>query len=271
MIVAKAVKDLQLDRSKRIGFVPTMGAFHEGHLCLMRTSVAENDLTVVSLFVNPTQFGKGEDFEKYPRDLDRDLELAKSVGVDILFTPDTHEMYPRDEATRVVVPAISERWDGQFRPGHFDGVATIVCKLFNIIRPSVAYFGWKDLQQCLVIIAMVEDLNLPTELSFQDTIRESDGLARSSRNVYLSKEERSVAPLIYQELLALKANLSQEQDPRGKVESAAKKLTSAGFHIDYLALVDMNTLAPIDVPHGKCALIFAGRIGATRLIDNIRL
>lgn len=258
------------EEPRSVGFVPTMGAFHEGHLSLMRTSKRENARTVASLFVNPTQFGPNEDYRKYPRDLTRDAGLADSAGVDFLFAPNVGEIYPRD-TSKIVVPEVTARWEGAHRPGHFDGVATVVAKLLNIVQPARAYFGWKDLQQCVVIGRMVEDLNLPVQLAFQDTYRESDGLAMSSRNVYLTPQERAIAPTIYAELTrcgnALKAGSNASAELRTSIET----LTAAGFYVDYFALVDLETLEPVADLSRPSALIVAARLGTTRLIDNLRL
>jgi len=250
-----------------------MGAFHEGHLQLMRTAKRETDRVVVSLFVNPTQFGKGEDFSKYPRDLERDARLADEAGVDVLFAPPVEEMYPR-LATSVHVPVVTDLWEGEVRPTHFDGVATIVCKLFNIVRPTVAYFGQKDLQQCIVIGRMVEDLNMPLKLSIQPTVRESDGLAMSSRNVYLSSEERAVAPKIYQELIRCQTEITKREygdNVSPIVENSKDSLESLGFRVDYLNLIDMDSTEKSDHLVDRAAIIVAARLGTTRLIDNVIL
>ena len=248
-----------------------MGAFHEGHLDLMRAARRETDRVVVSLFVNPTQFGQGEDFDRYPRNLDRDIALADEVGVDILFAPSTHEIYPR-AATTIHVPEVTELWEGSVRPTHFAGVATVVCKLFNIVRPSIAYFGVKDLQQCLVIQRMVEDLNIPVIFSRQPTTRENDGLAMSSRNVYLSPENRAIAPMLYQQLTEcrdkIKASSGLEVSELHLLQSV-EVLNANGFKVDYFELIDLETAHPTRSLSKGSALIVAARLGNTRLIDNV--
>jgi pantoate--beta-alanine ligase len=248
-----------------------MGAFHEGHLSLMRKARQNNDIALVSLFVNPTQFGKGEDFEKYPRDLDRDLALAESAGVDVVFAPSREEMYPRT-STELIVSGVTEKWEGTRRPGHFTGVATVVAKLFNIIEPSAAYFGLKDLQQCLVIKRMVEDMNFPLTLKFEETVRAPDGLALSSRNVYLNESERSIAPSLYRELSSIREGLLAGGKPSSMLlESSKQRLTELGFDIDYLALIDLDTTCPVSELEADAAVIVAARLGSTRLIDNVRI
>jgi pantoate--beta-alanine ligase len=251
-----------------------MGGFHDGHLQLMKTARAERDLVVVSLFVNPTQFGPSEDFERYPRDRDKDAALAKKVGVDILFAPEVGEIYPRP-GTTVHVPVVSTHWEGASRPGHFAGVATVVCKLFNIVRPEVAYFGLKDLQQCLVISRMVEDLNIPVRVSLQPTVREADGLALSSRNVYLTEEERQLGPLIFQQLTACKQLLHSSILTHDQIDEALKqskvKLEDAGFRVDYFELIELATAHSTRSTSMPTALIAAAQLGKTRLIDNILL
>jgi pantoate--beta-alanine ligase len=253
-----------------MGFVPTMGAFHAGHIALMRESGRHHPITCVSLFVNPLQFGPKEDLAKYPRDEARDFELADQARVDIMFAPPPSEVYPR-ESTSVHVPALGDCLEGAVRPGHFDGVATVVAKLFNIVRPKVAYFGWKDLQQCLVIRRMVEDLNMPLRLQFLETVRETDGLAMSSRNAYLSPDQRKVAPRLYQTIAALAESIeSAKKVNESEVDRAREKLRSYGFEVDYLQVVSTETLLPTLNPP-SAAIVGAARLGTTRLIDNYRL
>ncbi len=272
MKIVTRIADLDHPLSLTTGLVPTMGAFHEGHLELMRAARRENDRVVVSLFVNPTQFGKGEDFSRYPRDLERDAQLAESVGVDEIFVPTVEEIYPREPST-VHVPQVTDLWEGRIRPTHFDGVATVVAKLFNIVRPTVAYFGLKDLQQCLVISRMVQDLNLPLRLSLQPTVREPDGLAMSSRNAYLTSEERKVAPLIFEQLANCKRFLGAESLTRDTMDSilaeARSALESNGFVVDYLDLIELESARPNRDLSMPSAVIVAVRLGNTRLIDNI--
>jgi pantoate--beta-alanine ligase len=262
--VARTIDALQLDRSKTIAFVPTMGAFHEGHLSLMRRAKQLGEIVVVSLFVNPTQFKAGEDFERYPRPEAKDFAMAEAHGVDVMFAPSPSEMYNHPQTT-IHVAGVSELYDGVFRPGHFDGVTTVVAKLFNIVRPNVAIFGLKDLQQCAVIGKMVEDLNFSLILSMEETIREEGGLALSSRNAYLSLSERALAPALHRELTGLRV-----AGPAG-LEGAKKRLTELGFRVEYLDIVDPFTMHPPESPATVRHAIVAAWLGKTRLIDNIKL
>jgi len=256
---------------RRVGFVPTMGYLHEGHLSLMREAKRRADLCVVSIYVNPTQFGPKEDFSKYPRDFDRDRKLCESVGVDVIFAPTNEEMYPAGAATTwVEETAVSERWEGTSRPGHFRGVCTVVAKLFNCVLPDVACFGQKDAQQCAVLQRMVRDLNFPLEFIVCPTVREPDGLAMSSRNVYLSPAER-------QEALALKQalELARRELAAGRtideVSAAMTALISSkpSARIDYTAFVDSETLLPVRRHEpGRTLVAMAVFVGKTRLIDN---
>jgi pantoate--beta-alanine ligase len=232
----------------RTGLVPTMGAFHAGHFALFQAARVENDVVVVSLFVNPAQFGAGEDLDRYPRDEERDAKLAEEAGVDILFVPSTEEMYPEGFATWVDVGELGEKLEGEFRPGHFRGVATVCLKLFNIVRADRAYFGQKDAQQAAVMKQLVRDLNLDLEIRVVPTVRDEDGLALSSRNAYLSPEERKAA-------LALPRALAT-RDP----DKAREQL--AGLDVDYLEVAELN---------GQKVMAAAVRIGKTRLIDNVIL
>jgi pantoate--beta-alanine ligase len=252
-----------------------MGAFHQGHLDLMRRARAETGHVVVSLFVNPTQFGKNEDFGRYPRDLDRDAAMAESVGVDILFAPEVGEVYPHMPTSTVRVPEVTDLWEGASRPGHFDGVSTVVTKLFNMVRPDIAYFGQKDLQQCRVIQRMVEDLNVPLRVEICPTTREEDGLAMSSRNAYLTPEHRAVAPALYRELTRCAerfrvGNLDSTEVER-ELAASWTTLTSVGFDVDYFEWVELNALRSIRAARGPSAMIVAARLGQTRLIDNVVL
>lgn len=248
-----------------------MGAFHEGHLALMRKARQLGDIVVVSLFVNPTQFGPNEDFERYPRDEARDFDLAESAGVDVMFCPTVDEMYP-SKATAIHVEGVSRLWEGEARPGHFDGVATVVAKLFNIVRPDIAIFGLKDFQQCAVVAELVKDLKYPIAIVLVDTVREADGLARSSRNTYLTQEQRTVAPLLYNTLKELSASLSTAEGASSQedsLERAKRNLDSAGFVVEYLAVVDAISLEPVLSAKTGDRIIVAARLGATRLIDNL--
>ncbi|MCS7237956.1 MAG: pantoate--beta-alanine ligase [Thermoguttaceae bacterium] len=258
---------------KRIGFVPTMGALHEGHLSLVRASKAENDCTVVSIYVNPTQFAPSEDFARYPRNLAGDLELLSKEGVEAVFAPDDTEMYPPGFNTWVEVRGVSEPLEGQCRPGHFRGVATVVVKLFNIVQPDVTYFGAKDYQQSLVVRQLIRDLNLPIELRVLPTVREPDGLAMSSRNSYLSPQARQKATVIWKSLkLAQELVEAGEKSPREVIRRMEEVILSAeGAMIDYVALVDPETLAPVEVILGPTLAAVAVRLEGTRLIDNMML
>ncbi|MDH7482027.1 MAG: pantoate--beta-alanine ligase [Armatimonadota bacterium] len=255
---------------KKIGLVPTMGYFHEGHLSLMRRARVENDVVVVSLFVNPTQFGPNEDFARYPRDVERDARLAEGVGVDVIFNPSVEEMYPEGYATFVSVEGITETLEGEFRPGHFRGVATVVLKLFNILPADRAYFGLKDYQQLLVVKKMVNDLNLPIEIVPMPIIREEDGLAMSSRNTYLNNEERRAAVVLYKALQyaneLVKSGLTDGKRLEHEVEEYIRKEPLA--RIDYVAVRDPDNLAPVVEISKPVVLLLAVRIGSTRLIDN---
>jgi pantoate--beta-alanine ligase len=247
-----------------------MGAFHEGHLDLMRRARQGCDQVVVSLFVNPTQFGPSEDLTKYPRDVDRDKALAESVGVNVLFVPTVDEMYGRATAW-VEIPEISQRWEGQFRPTHFKGVATVVAKLFNIVGPCDAFFGWKDLQQCAVIEQLVSALSFDINLEFCETVRESDGLAMSSRNAYLSPENRRIAPKIYENLDRARRETQNGNAIADVKHDALTSLKEAGFLVDYLEFVSLQSLEPLaDYAH-NAAWITAAKLGTTRLIDNVRM
>jgi pantoate--beta-alanine ligase len=249
-----------------------MGALHEGHLSLIRTSRKENELSVISIFVNPTQFGPNEDFETYPRPEKEDLEKAESCGVDMVFMPSVNDMY-RGGATLIEVGPIGTIWEGAIRPGHFNGVATVVAKLFHIVRPDTAYFGQKDFQQCAVIAQMVRDLDEPVKLTFLPTLREADGLAMSSRNAYLSSSERALAPKIFESLNRLKNMVADgATEMRAFASSIAEEtshLQDIGFEVDYLELVDEHTLTRVEnLEHGG-RLIVAAKLGKTRLIDNL--
>jgi pantoate--beta-alanine ligase len=253
----------------RTGLVPTMGAFHEGHLELMRTAKRETDRVVASLFVNPTQFGPGEDFSRYPRDEVRDADLAARAGVDLLFAPTVEEMVA-DGVTKVTVSGLGDRFEGAHRPGHFDGVATIVLKLFHIVRPEVAYFGKKDLQQCAVIDRMVCDLKFEVSLRFCETVRERDGLAMSSRNAYLSPEHRAQASFLYAELKRVRGELIVSKSlVEATLEESKGRLRAAGFLVDYLDLVNPRTFDKRNELVRPCTLIAAVTLGSTRLIDNL--
>lgn len=254
-----------------IGFVPTMGAFHEGHLSLMRRSKADNDVTIVSIFVNPTQFGPQEDFASYPRDLARDALQAQQIGVDLIFAPAVEEMYPEGYNTWITVEGgLTSGLCGRYRPGHFRGVTTIVGKLFNIVQPDRAYFGEKDYQQLQVIRRMTRDLNMPITIIAVPTVREADGLAMSSRNAYLSPPERAVAPRLYEALQA-GARIVKNGGTGAQAVAAATEMLEKEplIQIQYLEAVDPETLA--DKKNSGAPLVLAAAIfiGKTRLIDNV--
>ena len=257
---------------KSIGFIPTMGALHEGHLSLIRQCRKENDLVVVSIFVNPIQFGPKEDYAAYPRNKKKDSTLAYKAGCDILFYPNVHQLIPSGFNTHVEVPKLSKHLCGERRPGHFKGVATIVAKLFNIVMPDKAYFGQKDFQQLAVIRKMVSDLNFPVSIKSIKTVREDDGLAMSSRNVYLSPKERLESPVIYQALLeAKKTALAGNLDASQIKELIRRRINDTSGRIDYIECVDEKNLSPIKKMSGRCVIAVAVFFGKTRLIDNIVL
>jgi pantoate--beta-alanine ligase len=253
-----------------IGLVPTMGALHAGHLALVAEAKARADKVVATIFVNPLQFGANEDLDAYPRQEARDVELLEAAGCDLLWLPQASEMYPPGFATTVSVSGVSERWDGAARPGHFDGVATVVAKLFASVRPDLAIFGEKDFQQLAVIRRMNADLGLGVEIVGAATVRDGDGLALSSRNAYLSADERQRALALPQALDEARAAVLSGEPVAQTLEAARARLTEAGFGpIDYVALVDAATLEPVARAAGEMRLIAAARIGATRLIDNL--
>jgi pantoate--beta-alanine ligase len=257
---------------RRIGLVPTMGFFHEGHLSLMRRAREDCDIVVVSLFVNPTQFGPGEDLDAYPRDERRDASLAEAEGVDVLFAPGPDEVYPRGFNTRVEVLELTEVLDGDPAhrgPEHFAGVATVVTKLFNMAQPDVAYFGQKDAQQAIVIRKLVRDLDMPVQIEVLPTVREPDGLAMSSRNVYLSAEERERALGLSRALAAANAVVQAGDREAEKVLAAARaELDRSGVEPEYLELRSADDLSPASRVNGRALLAVAARVGRARLIDN---
>jgi len=258
-------------KGKTIGFVPTMGYLHEGHLSLMRRARRETDIVVISIFVNPTQFGPREDFKKYPRDFKRDSALARSCGVDIIFYPSGKAVYPPDHHTYVNVERLTEVLCGASRPGHFRGVTTIVAKLFNIVRPGIAYFGRKDGQQAVVIKQMVKDLNMDVRIKVMPIVREPDGLAMSSRNARLSEKERKDALVLYRSLLKAKALIRNGRRDTSSIKAAMKGMIGEkkSARIDYASIVDARTLEDIRRIHGKAMVALAVKVGAKRLIDNM--
>ncbi len=263
---------IELKRSgKRIGFVPTMGALHDGHLSLVRQSKKENDITVVSIFVNPTQFGPNEDYQRYPRPFEKDKELLEKEEVDYLFYPSVEDMYPEGYETYVILEKLPNHLCGLSRPGHFKGVATVVTKLFNIVQPDRAYFGQKDYQQAKIIQKMVRDLNFPIQIVMMPIVRESNGLAMSSRNTYLSEKERNDATVLYRSLRKAKEMiLSGEKDVSKIKEEMKKIISSVNSRIDYIEIVDPETLESLEIipKNGKVVVAVAVFIGSARLIDN---
>ena len=262
------------EKDQRVGFVPTMGALHEGHLSLVRRAKDLSNVVVMSIFVNRTQFGAGEDFDRYPRDLPRDAALAAGAGVDILFTPNARQVYPPDFCTHVTVEGISDRYEGASRPGHFRGVATVVLKLFQVVGPDVAVFGQKDAQQTAVIKRLVEDLHLDVEVVVAPTVREKDGLAMSSRNAYLSPAERSAARVLSSALKRAEGRAVEgERDARRIAEGLREEIQREPLAVlDYADVVSPDTFLPIDtIVSGGALAVVAARFGTTRLIDNAML
>jgi len=256
---------------KSIGLVPTMGALHEGHLSLARTAKKHADVVVMSIFVNPIQFGQSEDLDKYPRDFKRDEELARLAGVDVIFYPSASQMYPEGFSTYVDVEGLTDTLCGASRPGHFRGVTTVVMKLFAIVKPDVAYFGQKDAQQAIVINKMVNDLDLDVDVKVLPVVREKDGLAMSSRNVYLSTDERKEAAVLYQALRKAEELIRQGETETAKVIRAMEEMIKAKHNarIDYIAVVDPKNLKDAKTISGEALVALAVFIGKTRLIDNI--
>ena len=275
MKIARTIEEVRAfvgAAGKTVGFVPTMGFLHDGHLSLIRTARDNGaQFLVVSIFVNPLQFGPNEDFERYPRDEERDRRLLEQEEVDVLFMPGVDVMYPPDSTTRVTVSEVAEPLEGERRPGHFAGVATVVLKLFNIVQPDLAVFGRKDAQQCAVIERMVRDLDVPVRLVFGETKREHDGLAMSSRNVYLSGEHRALAPALHRALRAGEEAIRHGIANAGEIEKLMHRMIDEPVRIDYLVVVDPMTFrAPVDF-HRDLLVAGAVHLGNTRLIDNVRI
>jgi len=267
--MARFSKENRLKR-QTIGFVPTMGALHQGHLSLIRRCRKENDFTVVSIFVNPIQFGPKEDFRKYPRNLKQDAQACKKEGADIIFYPYPNRMYPSPYRTTIHVDSLSEVLCGQARPGHFRGVATVVTKLFNIINPDRAYFGQKDAQQAMLIKKMVEDLNVPVKIKIVPTVREKDGLAMSSRNAYLNAKERKDAPVLYKALSVARQLATRGESDASKIIKSIKNIIQKKKRakIDYISVVDLQNLKPLNKIKDNTLIALAVWLGPTRLIDN---
>jgi pantoate--beta-alanine ligase len=255
------------------GFVPTMGYLHKGHISLIKRAKEECDFVSVSIFVNPTQFGPGEDFDRYPRDFGRDKKILEDENVDLLFFPEVEEMYPPDFKTYVNVEKYSEILEGKFRPGHFKGVCTVVLKLLNIFQPDKAYFGWKDAQQLIIVKKMVDDLNLQCEIIGCETVREEDGLACSSRNVYLNSEERKKAVCLYKALNRIEELVKKERiyDCKKLIEEGKKIIESENVEVQYLEIVRISDLEPVEKIEKNVIVLGAIKIGNIRLIDNIRI
>jgi len=275
MKVIKTIQEMQawseeMRRTKRIGFVPTMGYLHEGHLSLVRKARELGDVVVVSIFVNPMQFGPREDLATYPRDFIRDAELLEKEKTDIIFYPDTQEMYPQGYTTIIQVKGLENYLCGKTRTGHFIGVATVVAKLFNIVKPHVAVFGQKDYQQLKIIERMVKDLNMDVEIVAYPTVREADGLAMSSRNTYLNQEERKKALLIYASIRAIEALFKQGERRAATLKEKAHEILGSqpGVDIEYVSICDAETLEEVDEIDTRGLLAIACRVGETRLIDN---
>lgn len=256
---------------RRIGLVPTMGYFHDGHMMLIREARKRCDRLVVSIFVNPLQFGRGSDFATYPRNLKRDLAIAKDLKVNVVFAPSSDELYPEDYSTFVEEDRLSKKLCGPYRPGHFKGVTTVVAKLFNIVRPHIAVFGRKDAQQVLIIRKMITDLNYPIRLIVVPTIREKDGLACSSRNKYLNPRERKEAAVIYKALRNAAVAVRKGMQSARKVETLVREVLSSSplAKVEYVEIVNPETLEPVKQVSGKTLIAVAVRIGKARLIDNI--
>lgn len=276
MEVVKTIKEVRAVVSaaraegKRIGFVPTMGALHAGHVSLIDRAVVDCDFVVVSIFVNPTQFGPNEDFDKYPHDLDKDAAICEKAGADVIFAPSACEMYPSQNFTWVDVEGITDHLCGASRAGHFRGVTTVCTKLFNIVCPDEAFFGQKDAQQAIVIKRMVADLNMPLEIVVCPTVRQEDGLALSSRNKYLSDAERKDALLISKALKACDKAIAGGEYDAQKLVALMKSIISGGaVNIEYLSIVDTRTLENVSEIEGQVLVAIAVKVGKTRLIDNI--
>ena len=262
---------LKLNRHRKsIGFVPTMGALHAGHLTLMRQATKDNDLVVVSIFVNPAQFGPQEDLNKYPRPLKKDIQLCRKLGVDFVFLPDNKVMYTQDYSTFVNVGGLSDLLCGASRPGHFRGVATVVAKLLNIVQPDILYLGQKDAQQATIIAKMIKDLNFPVQLKVMPIVREDDGLALSSRNIYLNRNERTQAVVLSKALLLAEVLVAHGQSNVVAIINRMKQLIAKkkSVKIDYIAIVDLQRLTPLKKIKQNCLITLAVKIGKTRLIDN---
>ena len=270
---ARAKVDELRKSKKTVGFVPTMGALHQGHLSLIECARAEMDVVVVSVFVNPTQFGLGEDLDTYPRQIEKDRDVCEKAGVDLVFEPAASEMYPTGYATYVLQERYTDPFEGEVRTGHFHGVCTVCCKLFNIIRPNIAYFGQKDYQQSVVLRHMVEDLNLNLEIRVCPSVREPDGLAMSSRNRYLSPEERLQATCLHKALSKAEALFAAGERGAQPLISAMEKIIREAklARVDFLAVVNPDSLREVRRIESEAVVLAAIRLGQTRLLDNTQL
>jgi pantoate--beta-alanine ligase len=257
-------------QSRVIGLVPTMGALHQGHFSLVRAAKSECSPVVVSIFVNPKQFGPSEDFQKYPRSFEADRAALENLGVDYLFAPTPEEMYPAGFRTVVAVAGLSDKLEGRSRPGHFHGVTTVVLKLFEIVQPSFAYFGRKDAQQARIIRQMALDLNLDAQIAVRPILREPDGLAHSSRNVYLQSDDRRAAIALHRSLDAVRQEIASGQRDVLRLLAVLRRVLDAepGIALDYAEIVDAETLEPVVSLRGDCLILLAAKVGKTRLIDN---
>ena len=258
-------------QGQRIGVVPTMGALHEGHLSLIRAAARANHVVIVTIFVNPLQFGPREDFTRYPRPFARDVRLARDAGAHLVFSPTVQQLYPHGFTSRILIGPLGECWEGRSRPGHFDGVAMVVSILFHLTQPTTAYFGQKDYQQTLVVKQLIRDLRLPVRLRVLPTVREPDGLAMSSRNQYLSARQRRQAAVIFRALRAGRSRIRAGEHRAAVVISAMRRLIRQApeARIEYVAAVDGATLKPVRRLRARVALLVAVRVGRTRLIDNL--
>ena len=276
MRIARSIADLRAERASGphqsiVGFVPTMGALHDGHISLVRAARTGSDVVVASIFVNPLQFGPTEDLASYPRDEVADLVALRAAGVDIVFLPSVEEMYPEGASTSIRVDPIGDVLEGAVRPGHFDGVATVVVKLLNIVSPDAAWLGQKDAQQLAVIRRVVADLSLPVEIHAAPTVREADGLAMSSRNAYLTPDERIRATALYASLRSGARVLESERNVEAAEKTMLETMVAEGVEADYAAVVDPDDFTPFRWGQGAALLAIAARIGTTRLIDNVLL
>lgn len=268
MKVITQASDLEMSQGRRVGFVPTMGALHEGHLALIRRAKEVTGFCVVSIFVNPTQFGPNEDFSRYPRTFADDAAQAEEAGADVIYAPEVSDIYGEDRVW-VRVEGVSSRWEGEWRPGHFEGVATVVAKLLMIVQPTDVFFGMKDLQQCAVIQALIRGLKFPIEMHVEPTVREADGLALSSRNRFLSDTDRATAAVLPQTLRQGLLSIANGAPVPRVLADSESRLVDAGFEVQYVAYVDPDSMEPLTEKDNLGRMIVAAKLGQTRLIDNL--